>query len=205
MIYSQDLRASGASGFKLRGVSRSECDPKGQKAQITCSPFARFTRGMVTLIVFCGVLVGAFSITHATTAHAASPVGNVQAAVQAVRSYDPALAAVPAAKVEAMVEQLAHNVTEGRSAPASPSGIYLDSLFATRTGNTLWFPKTQVALWATTVTAAALAALVYFGVAVLTAGEEIGALLTTFWGALALDRCVWFTFKAPISIGKYAC
>jgi len=205
MIYSQDLRASGAPSFNLRGVGRSKYDPKGQERQITCSPFPGFTSGMVALIVFCGVLVGAFSITHATTAHTASPVGNVQAAVQAVRSYDPTLAAVPAARVEAMVEQLTHNVTEGRSAPASSSGIHLDSLFATRTGNTLWFPKTQVALWATAVTAAALAALVYFGVAVLTAGEEIGALLTTFWGALALDRCVWFTFKAPISIGKYVC
>lgn len=208
VIYSQGLRASGASDFKVQrmGMLESKSATKGRhRRQMDRSPFTWFTSGMVALIVLSGVLVGAFSITRATTAHAVSPVGNMQVAIQVARTYDPALAAVPTVKVEAMVERLTHSVTEGRSAPASSSGVHLDSLLVTRTGNTLWFPKTQVALWATAATGAALAALVYFGVAVFTAGEYIGALIATFWGAVAMDRCVWFTFKSPISIGKYAC
>jgi hypothetical protein len=159
-------------------------------------------------------LVGATHVGDATNRVAAtsSPVLNsrllndptMQVAIETARSYDPALAKVSNKELLDTAEQLTKDVTQSRIVADPSPGVHLDSLFVTHTGNTFWFPKDQVVLWAMAGTGAIIVALAYFGVAALTVVDYINGLIATFWGAVALQRCAWFT-TSPISMGTYSC
>lgn len=158
-------------------------------------------------------LVGVTHIGDATNRVAAtsSPALNsrllndrtMQAAIETARSYDPALAKLSNKEIQDKVEQLAENATESNTVADSSPGVHLDSLFVTHTGHTFWFPKTQVALWATAGTGVILATFVAFGVSI-AVDVYIATLISTFWAAVALRECAWFT-TSPISMGTYNC
>jgi len=128
----------------------------------------------------------------------------MQGVIETARSFDPALAKLSNNEIRDKVEQLVEHVTESNTVADPSPGVHLDSLFVTHTGNTFWFPKDQVALWATAGTGAIIVALAVFGVATFTVAEFISTLIATFWAAVALRECAWFT-TSPISMGTYSC
>ena len=75
----------------------------------------------------------------------------------------------------------------------------------TQTGNTMWFSKWEVALWATAGTAAVVALLVSgFGITTAAAWGMVGTLIGVFWSAVFWGRCAWVT-SSPFSAGTYRC
>jgi hypothetical protein len=126
-------------------------------------------------------------------------------AVALLRENDPVLAHDSTRQLEKILSSLAKTASQTGKDPDLLGKIRPDGLPATHTGHTLWFSKWTVALWATAGTAVVIAALVILGVPGLTAAGAVWALIRTFWAAVDMGECAWFTYSSPRSWGTYHC
>jgi len=126
-------------------------------------------------------------------------------AIAVLRAKDPALAHESKAQLEAMLIKLMNATSESGEVSYPTGRMNPDTLPASSSGDTLWFNRWQVALWATAGTAAVIAGLIAFGMTFLVAADTVMGLIDLFWAAVWANECAWFTYGNPKSWGMYNC
>lgn len=169
-------------------------------------------RFVTAVAVIAALTVGAnLAVTPAGAAvvhHPASSEVRMKEAIAFIRSHDHALAHASDQKIEILIQGMAKNLSESNPAAAwytRDKGIGADFLGVSRTGDTLWFNKADVAAWAVASTALVIGSLVYVGVELSVAAEFAERLLDDVWLAAIYHHCAWFTYNNPRSLGTYSC
>lgn len=181
---------------------------------------ARFRAGLLrisarlagTAAIIAALAVGASLAAPpagaAVVHHTASSAVRLQEAIAFIRAHDHALAHASDQKIENLIRGMAKNISKSNPDPAwytRGKGIGADFLGVSRTGDTLWFNKADVAAWAVASTALVIGSLVYVGVELSVAAEFAERLLDDVWLAAIDHRCAWFTYNNPRSLGTYSC
>jgi hypothetical protein len=150
-----------------------------------------------------GASLAAPSAGAAVIQHPTSSAARMTEAVAFIRAHDKALAHASDKKIETLVLGMAKQVVNTQ--PAARTHIGADYLGVSKTGDTLWFNKGWVAALAVASTALIIASLVYVGVELSIAYEFVHTLVDVLWDAVWGQRCAWFTYNSPRSLGTYSC
>ena len=140
-----------------------------------------------------------------TKVHLTAEQKRMDKAIAVLRAKDPALAHESKAQLETMLNKLMDATTKSGEVSYLAGRVNPDNLPASRSGDTIWFNRWQVALWATAGTAVVIAALIALGAAFLVAAETVMGLIALFWSAVWANECAWFTYGSPRSWGMYRC
>lgn len=168
----------------------------------------RLTSAVAAAAMFTGIGLAATSPAQAaatTKVHVAAEQRRMDRAIAVLRAKDPALAHTSKAQLETMLTKLMDATTKTGEVSALTGKVRPEGLPASRSGDTIWFNRVQVALWATAGTAVVIAALIALGAAFLVAAETVVGLIGVFWGAVWANDCAWFTYRSPRSMGMYRC
>ena len=140
-----------------------------------------------------------------TKVHLTAEQKRMDKAIAILRAKDPALAHESKAQLETMLTKLMDATTKSGGVTYLAERVRPEGLPASRSGDTIWFNRVQVALWATAGTAVVIAALIALGATFLVAADTVVGLIGVFWGAVWAHECAWFTYRSPRSMGMYRC
>jgi hypothetical protein len=167
----------------------------------------RLASAVTAAAMFTGIGLAVTSPAQAATTkvHLTAEQKRMDKAIAVLRAKDPALAHESNAQLGAMLTKLMDATIKSGEVSHTTGRMSPDGLPASRSGDTIWFNRVQVALWATAGTAVVIAALIALGAAFLVAADTVMSLIGLFWAAVWANECAWFTYNSPRSWGMYHC
>lgn len=167
----------------------------------------RLASAVAAAAMFTGIGLVATSPAQAATTkvHLTAEQQRMDKAIAVLRAKDPALAHKSKAQLDTMLTKLMAATTKSGEVSYLAGRMNPEGLPASRSGDTIWFNRVQVALWATAGSAVVIAALIALGAAFLVAADTVVGLISLFWAAVWANECAWFTYRSPRSMGMYHC